>query len=228
MAKRKSKRKTTKVSKNVKKYVAKVMDARVEDKFVNGSTGVLTLTSATTDSITAIPLPAQGSDVFQRTGDKIRIKWIQTRTVIGMVNGSNSSGRVRIIHVIDKQANQAIISGNSDDQGVLPIFTAGQGFRVNRNLDTKDKFIVKKDKVLDLQVYPYQPLVGAYSSIAETRHFIHTMRFPKGLKVDFVGTGGTYASVLKNMIWQIVYPDLITAPNTLSYETNYTVCYEDA
>lgn len=216
-----------KVSKAVKNYVAKLVDERIEDKFIIGDTTTVSLSAATVCERDLINGIGQGSNFDQRTGNKIRIKWVKLKTVFELSANSSSNSRIRIVDFVDTITGGGLPQKVGDLNGMYQTgITANQGVRSPLNPLTFGKvFKHVKDKTFNINNLPY--FGGAFGSVPKKYTYSRTMRFGKrGLVVDFSGTGNTILDIQKNSIISMVAPDILSA--TATYETWYHICYEDA
>lgn len=147
----KSTRKATgKVSKAVKKYVAKTLDNQIEDKFniIDMTAGGLSSIPSTWVEVQGVN-PAQGLAKNNRIGTKIRVKSIEVNAVIAQGSGG--------VLTDDPYNIMRIVIGKYSGQTTTPLATAG----VTINQPIKKDWTSGRGTLIQKYVDRYVPLMVA-------------------------------------------------------------------
>lgn len=207
-----------KVSKDVKKYIAKKFDKMIEDKM---NTGIVTA-SAITNTLNGVLLNGigQGDDYFQRTGVRIRSKYIHVNAVFRYpaANTPTSPIVIRFMIVRDIQANQT----STVDGDLLQVATAGSSYISHENWQNRDRFKIYYDRLITLQ--PQSASIGTNGMVAIKAYVpLHLVQ------TAYSGVGTTVASIETGALAMFVVSNVAAGgANSAEWAYEYKHVYEDA
>jgi len=196
------KKRSAKVGKSVKKYVKRVLDSQVEDKYIDST--ITALTPSYTPTVGQLGLPFQGTGEDDRIGDKIK----PTSIVIeGNIQGPNT--HVFRLVVFKWKPYSTPVAGDIFTSAFLGTFNA-----VNAPYEYKsrDMYQILYDKKFDIS-----------ASGPNIKSFRKVIRSKKLSPINFTGTNTTTGT---NKIWYALMQDGIATLN--SVYMNMRIFYEDA
>lgn len=229
-----------KVPKATKRYVKRVLDRQVEDKYFQG-TGSLSIANSDATVGTSVHLTSMipGTGVSDRIGQKIRIKSIKFNMSIrtqgdpAAFNPLNpfTTGEIRYaLTQFKEQTGRVLVSTPNDSaftsSAANSIWNNGSANVIiaNQRLFTGYQAM----RVLKQGTRQIQVLGGGTNNPAATQVSI-LKRFKRPLMVQFTGTTATAGSVLKNGLWfNIMGAHVADVSVSFVGAYGYTVTYEDA
>lgn len=240
--------KKPKVSKAVKSYVSKKLDAEIEDKHIYGETGTGTLNNTTQIAATHLTLPAQGIGWNERLGTRIKIKYIRialearSSGASNIVNWNTKNQHFRVMLVRMNKTNSGALVTAGTNQGLFQTTVAGAGYSIalpnpvactcpGDGGNSEKLYTVLFDKSYPMELL-YQGATldstETMGSMVKTRIF---KKYSKGLHVNFTAaTTGASASIQDYSHYLIYAIGNTAADDTYSYSYNghYDIMYEDA
>lgn len=226
------------VPKKVKKYVKKVIDRQVEDKYFQafGSFNIATADAAVGSSIYLTPIQ-QGDGVSNRIGQKIRVKAIKLNcniastgeSIVWDPTGSNHVGQLRwALTQYKMQTGKILCTTPSDSVFVSTsansIFTNGTAGNVIQN----QRLITGLQSMTVLkQGARYIDVHGGATNLPQNVKLTIIKKFAKPVMVQYTSNTAAATACLKNGFWFNIMGAFATNVTTnLSY--GYTITYEDA
>jgi len=242
--KRKGK-KTGKVSKAVKTYIAKKMDNAIEDKHFIAQVDDQVLNNTTKGRLHYLTMPIHGLAFEERLGARIKVKYIRfmlearSSGAMDIINGAVKPQWFRVLMVTDKHTDATIATLQATNQGIFETTLGSSNFAaaltnpLTCNLkgdSNKNKYYdILYDKSKKLQMF-YNGGVDAGATQGDTQIYKFTKHYPKGLHVNFTySTTGAVTGVI-DRAWYIVCGIGSPADDvwSYSYSFQYDICYEDA
>lgn len=217
---RRGKRKRRGKALATKGYVKRLLHSNIENKFLTGASTAV----AMSDTLGGVLLNGvgQGDDVFQRAGNRIRMRYLRIRVHATTAVDAAIPAIARIMVLYDRQTNLAA----SPDTTILQTATAGLGYLSPFNLNYNKRYKVLYDQTRKIQVYAENN--AGTASFAEDATWI--IRIPlKGMLTAYAGTGTTVASISKGSLAMYHISDIASGTaNSLFFSYEFNMEYEDA
>jgi hypothetical protein len=194
----------------------KYRDYNYDESITNEITNATAIADPGPSGVRSGPLNgiAQGDTEQERIGRVTYLKSIHIKGIIQFAATvatavSPISHKVRLILVIDKQANGATISAASvleDRTGTL------QDTNAHYNLENTSRFIILRDFTMDEGVNPgVGDGSGNYAKSATVKSFSIDHTFTRPLKCLHVGNLATYATIATNQVHLIAIADNVAS-----------------
>lgn len=218
----KGKKSKTKVSKEVKKYVKRIIDNRIEDKqtipanMAPGTVGFPIGTECiyvTNPAIYLINGLAQGVGLNQRIGMQARCKFWEVYGYLENRAASTASFFVRVIAFVDRQSDLLAFDGAQ----LLADNTAGNAFNSPFNITGSKRYNILMDKVMEVTV-------GGGSTNIDHRIPFH-WKFKKPVNIKYGATITGIAGIESNAIYLAFISENTTQPQV---RVAARMVYEDA
>lgn len=183
-----------------------------------GSAG---LTSSATTGSTHINNVSQGTTISQRVGNKINMKSVSLRTTISYKNTGTvtykDKATVRVMLVYDKQPNGSYPSVGDILQDTSTNATSTTGFSSNVNIANKNRFVIVRDKFINLDLNNQIQHVKMFKKLNNT-------------ETSFKTTTGAIGDIINGALYFIIFKsqNIVTPDNAVvSFDTMARIRYID-
>lgn len=201
-----------KVPKDIKKYVRNAIKMNPEPKYADDANGSYAITSAGT--VTRLSICAQGTDINQRVGNKIKLKHLEFNfNLNAVVRTANAWYNVCRLMILQDSNDDGTAPVTADILAAASPISAFQGL----NMVTKKRFNVVMDKLITIDKFSSEPLTGLGNTVLYTSdsYMSSKRRYKVKQPITFSGTANTTST--KGTLWFFAIQNDSTDNPTMAY-----------